>query len=142
MVIDEYVPQVDDVSLVRGDLQLAVADGLVRLITDDEKSHDLGSDVKRLAAAGIPVRMDREADHMHHKFAVVDGTVLVNGSYNWTRGATNNWENLHLTSSRRVVEPFQEEFERLCREFLDRDDPLPELPPERSKLFCGFGELG
>ena len=40
---------------------------------------------------------------------------------------------------RRVDQP--EEFERLCREFLDRDDPLPELPPERSKLFCGFGEL-
>ena len=40
---------------------------------------------------------------------------------------------------RRVERP--EEFDGLCREFLDRDDPLPELPPERSKFFCGFGEL-
>ena len=32
---------------------------------------------------------------MHHKFAIFDGTRLVNGSYNWTRGAADlNYENL------------------------------------------------
>jgi len=30
----------------------------VRIITDDDKSHDLGSDVDRLRAAGIPCKMD------------------------------------------------------------------------------------
>lgn len=41
---------------------------------------------------------------------------------------------------RRVSTP--EGFHGLCREFLDRDELLPDRPPERSKLFCGFGELG
>jgi tRNA-dihydrouridine synthase C len=41
---------------------------------------------------------------------------------------------------RRVATP--EGFHGLCREFLDRDDPLPERPPESSKLFRGFAELG
>ena len=40
---------------------------------------------------------------------------------------------------RRVGTP--EEFRALCGDFLDRDDELPALPPERSKLFCGFREL-
>ena len=33
------------------------------------------------------------------------------------------------------------EFESLCREHLDRTDPLQTLPPEDSRVFCGFGEL-
>ncbi len=40
---------------------------------------------------------------------------------------------------RRVRTP--EEFFAVCREFLSGDEVLPVLPPERSKLFCGFGEL-
>ena len=29
----------------------------------------------------------------------------------------------------------------VCEEFLSNDTPIPVLPPERSNLFCGFGEL-
>src|SRR5205823_4046445 len=40
----------------------------IRVITDNDKAHDLGSDVERIAAAGVPVRIDRTPFHMHHKF--------------------------------------------------------------------------
>lgn len=33
------------------------------------------------------------------------------------------------------------EFETICRRFLDHDDPMPALPSENSKLFCGFSRL-
>ncbi len=33
------------------------------------------------------------------------------------------------------------EFFGICDEFLLNDEPLPVLPPENSKLFCGFAEL-
>lgn len=89
----------------------------VRVISDDEKALDPGSDVKRLADAGIAVRTDRSPDHMHHKFAVVDGRVLVHGSYNWTRSAADNQENLCVTTSRAVVEPFARRFEALWSEY-------------------------
>jgi tRNA-dihydrouridine synthase C len=40
---------------------------------------------------------------------------------------------------RRAKEP--DEFHGICREFLDRPDPLPERPAEDSRLFCGFSAL-
>jgi len=86
----------------------------VRIITDDEKASDPGSDVLRLREAGIPVRMDRSEDLMHHKFAVFDRRLLVTGSYNWTRSAAQrNRENIAITDDARLVAPFLEEFERL-----------------------------
>lgn len=88
----------------------------VRIVTDDEKATDPGSDVERLEAAGIPVRVDRSADHMHHKFAVFDRKLLLTGSYNWTRSAaTSNEDNFLITGDRRFVEPFSELFEKLWK---------------------------
>ena len=37
----------------------------VRIISDNDKSHDLGSDVDRLDQRGISVRLDRTDAHMH-----------------------------------------------------------------------------
>ena len=35
----------------------------------------------------------------------------------------------------------EEEFFAICRAELDHDGLVPDLPPEKSKLFCGFNEL-
>ncbi|MDP3849377.1 MAG: tRNA-dihydrouridine synthase family protein [Luteolibacter sp.] len=40
---------------------------------------------------------------------------------------------------RRAITP--DDFSRICRRHLDHDAPLPALPPEGSKLFCGFEML-
>ena len=51
---------------------------------------------------------------MHHKFAISDNKLLLNGSYNWTRSAsTENNENISITNDLRLVSLFQNEFERL-----------------------------
>lgn len=98
----------------------------VRVISDNEKMHDPGSDIKSLGLAGIPVKVDDvrgQTDpglngHMHHKFAVFDGVWLVNGSYNWTRGAADmNYENLVATDDPVLVTTFTAEFERLWNKF-------------------------
>ena len=86
----------------------------VRIITDDSKADDLGSDVDRLGRAGIPVRVDRSPYHMHHKFAILDGSTLMTGSYNWTRGAArDNEENFIVTGETRLISPFVATFDRL-----------------------------
>ncbi len=70
----------------------------VRFITDNDKLFDAGSDVAALRSAGVPTVVDTTRAHMHHKFAIFDGTRLLNGSYTWTRSASeHNEENLVLT---------------------------------------------
>ncbi|WP_375436927.1 phospholipase D-like domain-containing protein [uncultured Hymenobacter sp.] len=87
---------------------------LVRLLTDNDKLLDRGSDVRQLFSAGIPVRIDRTEYHMHHKFAVADKRTVLTGSYNWTRSAAeHNLENLLITDDHATVQPFVQEFERL-----------------------------
>jgi mitochondrial cardiolipin hydrolase len=88
----------------------------VRLITDNEKEFDRGSDIAALRDAGVPTAVDRTSAHMHHKFAIFDGARLLNGSYNWTRSAAeHNEENLVLTHDATLVREFAAEFERLWR---------------------------
>jgi len=90
----------------------------VRVVTDNEKAYDTGSDVLEMARAGIPVRIDDSPYFMHHKFALFDGDLLLTGSYNWTRGAAdNNEENLILSNDRRLLTAFRGEFERLWVKF-------------------------
>lgn len=93
----------------------------VRLITDNEKMFDDGSDVHALARAGVPVRIDNTAAHMHHKFALFDQRWLLNGSYNWTRSAAeHNEENLVLSNDASLLRQFQGVFETMWMSF----DPL------------------
>ncbi|KAK3826940.1 MAG: hypothetical protein JOS17DRAFT_792189 [Linnemannia elongata] len=87
----------------------------VRIISDDDKSEDLGADVKRFARDhGIPTRVDGSPSHMHHKFAIIDDALVMTGSYNWTKGARyQNREDLCLTNSAKAVRAFKDEFEKL-----------------------------
>ncbi|SIN80127.1 PLD-like domain-containing protein [Singulisphaera sp. GP187] len=86
----------------------------VRVLTDNEKAEDEGSDIDRLHQAGVPLRTDRSLHHMHHKFALFDNRLLLNGSYNWTRGAAlYNEENFAVTDERRLISAYIKAFEQL-----------------------------
>jgi phosphatidylserine/phosphatidylglycerophosphate/cardiolipin synthase-like enzyme len=90
----------------------------VRVISDNDKSGDTGSDVIRLDKGGIDVRLDRSEHHMHHKFAVFDRSKVLTGSYNWTRSAAaHNRENLLVCDDPRAADQFTREFERLWQAF-------------------------
>jgi mitochondrial cardiolipin hydrolase len=89
----------------------------IRIVTDNDKANDPGSDVDRLARAGIAVRRDLTEYHMHHKFAVIDGQLALSGSYNWTRGAAQyNAENLLITHRPQLIGLFSAQFEHLWKE--------------------------
>ncbi|MCE9533597.1 MAG: endonuclease [Planctomycetes bacterium] len=91
---------------------------LVRVITDDEKARDLGSDIDRLIRNGISCVTDSVPAHMHHKFALFDTERLLTGSFNWTRSATEyNEENLLVTGDPRLTAAFGEHFESLWRKY-------------------------
>ncbi len=84
----------------------------VRILSDGDKARDPGSDAHRLERSGLPVRLDHLDRHMHHKFAVIDASILVNGSYNWTRAAdTRNRENFTLTEEPALVRRYERAFQ-------------------------------
>jgi phosphatidylserine/phosphatidylglycerophosphate/cardiolipin synthase-like enzyme len=92
----------------------------VKIISDNDKINDKGSDIFELAEAGIPVRLDITDNHMHHKFALFDSHITLTGSYNWTRSAERyNHENILITDSYSVLRAFDKEFESLWDEFPD-----------------------
>lgn len=92
----------------------------IRVITDNDKAFDRGSDIDRLAEAGVDVCVDRAPHHMHHKFAIFDRTRLLTGSYNWTRSAaTSNEENFIITDDAKLRTSFQSEFDRLWQQFFN-----------------------
>lgn len=95
----------------------------VRILTDDEQMKAGGSDIERLRDAGILVLHDSsEKLHMHHKFAIVDSKVLINGSFNWTAGAVKgNDENVIISHHAGIAGRFSKEFNRLWEGFLQGD---------------------
>lgn len=112
----------------------------VRLITDDVTALTPDSQVFALAQAGIETVVDSEIEvwrsqgrsssqrdggggketvsrHMHHKFCLIDGT-LITGSFNWTFSASfSNCENCLITDDVYHVRKYACEFERLWTEF-------------------------
>lgn len=86
----------------------------VRVVMERERSNEQGSEYPRLLGAGVEVRLDASPGLMHHKFMVIDGEIVVTGSYNWSAAAEErNDENLVVIRDRDVAGAFEREFERL-----------------------------
>ena len=77
------------------------------------------SNVYSLAALGISVKIDDSVRyHMHHKFCVIDKSVVVTGSFNWTDQAVNhNQENLLFIENKELAAKYSNEFEKLWNDF-------------------------
>jgi hypothetical protein len=91
----------------------------VRVIVNAaDRAEHTGSNWTRLVSAGGRVRykQNNEAAYqlMHHKLAVIDGGILINGSGNWSGSAFfNNYENYVRYTEPEVVNPFARNFDRL-----------------------------
>jgi len=104
---------------IRDKIVYAINKGVsVRIITDDDKTMDKGSDIEFLLNRGAKVKMDDSPHHMHHKFALFDDEILLTGSYNWTRSASQyNQENILETDDPKAIDQYKKEFERLWAVF-------------------------
>lgn len=97
------------------ELQAAAARGVsVRGVVEASRAERLGSDVIPLRETGLDLRLDGNPANLHHKVIVVDGEVVISGSYNFSRSAEeNNDENLVIVYSKDLARAFQDEFDRL-----------------------------
>ena len=86
----------------------------VTIISDNDKANDKGSDIAYLADKGVNIILDQSSYHMHHKFAIFDNKILLNGSFNWTRSASDyNEENVMVSGELNLVSMFGKQFKRL-----------------------------
>jgi phosphatidylserine/phosphatidylglycerophosphate/cardiolipin synthase-like enzyme len=73
-----------------------------------------GGEYQNLLGSGIDVRLDGNPKSMHHKVIIIDGQIVVTGSYNFSKSAkTRNDENTLILHSPEIAELFREEFERV-----------------------------
>ena len=91
----------------------------LRILTDSECIKMPSSNVYSLAAFGISVKIDDSVRyHMHHKFCVIDKSVVLTGSFNWTDQAVNhNQENLLFIENKDLALKYSNEFEKLWNDF-------------------------
>jgi len=75
------------------------------------------SEYQRLKAAGIEVRNDTNPRLMHDKVMIIDGIIVITGSYNYSRSAEEyNNENLIVILSDQVASIYEEEFQKIWRQ--------------------------
>ncbi|XP_063048142.1 mitochondrial cardiolipin hydrolase [Engraulis encrasicolus] len=113
--LDICVFSFSNFELSRAVLQLHARGVRVRVITDRDYQTIQGSQIGVLRKAGICVRHELSRSvHMHHKFCIVDGRLLLSGSLNWTMTAVqSNQENVLVTDHADIVAPYLAQFRRL-----------------------------
>jgi len=86
----------------------------VTIIIDDMYKTSKGSDYEEILNAGIDIRSDNSWRLMHHKVMIIDGYIIVTGSYNWSASAEDkNWENIVILRSQSLANYYLEEFQRI-----------------------------
>ena len=110
----------------------------IRIIADDECCKMQTSNIYSLAALGIEVKTDDSVRYyMHHKFAVIDNSVVITGSFNWTSQAVNhNQENILFLENKNLAKKYANEFQRLWDDFevvISKESALRILKDEEDK---------
>jgi len=87
----------------------------VRIMLDgSQRDGTQGKEWPKLKAAGIPISVEHLIGSLHHKFAVIDGKVVITGSYNWSDEADkNNFENVVFVNCGKIAQAYTDEFMRI-----------------------------
>lgn len=92
----------------------------IRVIADASEDDTSASKLIRLKQAGIQIKSNPRGTGalMHHKFVIIDGHLLLTGSFNWTsKAVVSNYEAVLITSESSLVKPFQTQFEHMWNKF-------------------------
>ena len=87
----------------------------IRVLLDGDNARKSYSIDEWLASEGIDVRLiEIKRGSLHHKFMLIDGKLLITGSYNFTNESEfRNHEAAIFTNHKALIQSFVAEFERL-----------------------------
>ena len=96
-------------------IKLAKRGVVVRVKIDTAKGAEkkTGALISRLKSGGVEVQTVAPGGRNHNKFAVIDGSRVLTGSYNWTAKAESNWENLLVIDCAELAKSYGSEWEKL-----------------------------
>ena len=86
----------------------------VKVVIEAENAFSKGGEYRKLLEAGVDVKLDGNPSLMHHKVMIIDGKIIVTGSYNWSWSAENkNDENLMILEDSEIASLYEKEFQRV-----------------------------
>lgn len=90
---------------------------VVRVLLDETQAGGQHSQDEFLIKNGVKVRIENQEGSLHNKVTIVDGKMVITGSYNWTTSAEEkNQENIIIFTvedDEEAVMKYQERFETL-----------------------------
>ena len=79
-----------------------------------DPNSDLVDELNLFRKAGLDVRLDGGSELMYHKIIIIDGRIVVMGSYDFTNKAENeNDENVLIINNEMIAQKFMDEFQRV-----------------------------
>ena len=84
------------------------------VMEEQQVNSNIGTEYDLFKQAGLKVFLDGNEGQMHHKTMIIDGQIVVTGSYNFSRSAeTRNDENLIVIYNKQIADFFMGEFQRI-----------------------------
>ena len=87
------------------------------VMEEEQVKSNIGTEYDFFKQAGLDVFVDGNEGQMHHKTMIVDGKIVITGSYNFSLSAeTRNDENLVVFHNEQIADFFLGEFQRVYQQ--------------------------
>ena len=84
------------------------------VMEEEQVRSNQGGEYSRFLREGLDIRLDGNPANMHHKVIVIDGKIVITGSYNFSINAeTKNDENVLVIFNQEIANKYLEEFNRV-----------------------------
>lgn len=89
----------------------------VEIVVDDNEKNRNCINLKKIAGENLKISYIKDLNQhyylMHNKFCVIDNKTVITGSYNWTKNANTNDENISVIKDKNIAACYSQEFRRI-----------------------------
>jgi phosphatidylserine/phosphatidylglycerophosphate/cardiolipin synthase-like enzyme len=111
----------------------------VRGVMEKTGTNGKDSEYVKMTIEGIPVKIISGIGRMHHKVMIIDDSVVITGSFNFSRGANaRNDENILIIRNEEIARAYSSEFTRLYAADGGAARPARAAPPQEIHTHGGI----
>lgn len=98
----------------------------IEIVVDDNEINTKSKNIQKIKSKDIDITFVKDPNKtyylMHNKFCVIDNFHVITGSYNWTKNANTNDENISIISNKETASYYTQEFRRIKSLALPNDN--------------------